>query len=143
MSPIVIKNQEKLPKLVLKVTLVENKSATIEIISADKKYISSRQALDGNDYKFYRSDYLDFSVWSLQTFVFNERQLRLPDYNFIDGDKSYTHEYVSTIQRKTALRLMFTSLIGWSKTMDTRNLVKTTLTDDKIIKITDNHWFIF
>lgn len=125
------------PKMVLKVQLGENNSVKIGLISVGKKHITDKNDIG----KYYKNESLDFIIWSKQNFIFDERQLRLPESDFVSNDMVHSHEYESEEERYNCLKKLFNSLMTWSAYENYMNDLLPTPNKDTII-IAGDYWYV-
>jgi hypothetical protein len=104
-----------LAKMVLKICLEGKSSVRITIASINKDFIRKKGK---NDYFFFQDEDCKFTIWSTQDFIFNERQLRLPDDQNLCENIVYLHEFKHDIERYEVLKKLYITLRGWSREMD-------------------------
>ena len=128
-------------KMVLKIELKGTSSVKMELVSINTKYV---RKLKTNDFCFFEDEENAFVIWSTQDFVFNERQIRIPDTEHLSNDMSWSHDFKQDDKRYIALKKMYTTLQKWSTEMDDRILtfVSNGARLRKKIVIVDNYWFV-
>lgn len=86
----------------------------------------------------YNGDYFydDVMIWSLRTFVFDNRQIRFPQLSELSDKMVHTHKFENEKERYETLKKFYTSLNKWS-------LEKSISKEDtKRVIIQDKYWSI-
>jgi len=124
-------------KIVLKIQLQGEHSTTIELVSVNKDFVKKDKS---NDYKYYKNEIYDFVLWSQQEFIFDDRQLRLPDEKNIKETMLHTHICSNDKQRYTTLKKLYNTLEDWSKMIDMNRGVY--VGNKKKVIIAGDFWFV-
>ena len=124
--------------MVLKVQLSGLASAKIELVSVKKIYIND---IINKNFMYNTDEINDFVIWSTQDFIFNERQLRLPDNTNIKKTMVHTHKFIHDQDRHDCLKKMYDALNRWSKTQDFVKFNKTPPDINKLL-ICGDYWFV-
>ncbi|MFW6226128.1 MAG: hypothetical protein ACOC3V_04150 [bacterium] len=124
-------------KLVLIVELINEKTAKIRISSINKDFV--RKYTD-NDFMYHRDSKTDFIIWSAQDFIFDRRQLRLPDEKNIKDNMVHIYNYHSEKDRYESLKKMYKTLENWSKTIDYNRKIR--LKKKQHIISTGKYWYV-
>jgi len=103
----------RLAKLILKVNFEGKSSAKIQLISIHTDFVRKSNT---NDFMFYKND--DFVIWSTQDFLFDERQIRLPDELNICAEMAHTYIFSHDQARYETLKKMYDTLNKWSQRVD-------------------------
>jgi len=123
-------------KLILKVKFQGKFSVNIELVSINKNYV---KRIDSNDHMYYKNETYDFVLWSTQNFIFDNRQIRLPDEMNIAPLMTHTHIFGSDKERYATLKKMYNTLKDWSRTDDMK---KGKFTGKKRIVFSGDYWFV-
>lgn len=116
-------------KLSLKIDLIDNNAVNIAII------IIKGEILKKENFGIFRDYDKDFSVWSSSSFLFDYRQLRLPDIKHV-GTQLKTHAvFKDDEQRKVTLEKLYTSLHKWS------NKISDYGDEGKVI-LDEEYWYV-
>lgn len=125
-------------KLVLNVTLGSNSSVKLQLIRIHKDYVKK---IETNDYMYYRNEAAGFIVWGTQDFLFDNRQLRLPDERNISEIMEYTYVFSNDQERYNTLKKMVETLDKWSQYMDyTNDKVYDKVTNNVVL--TGDYWYV-
>ena len=124
-------------KLLLRVELVGKSSAKIRLNAVHKDYVKKEKS---NDYMYFADEYNDFIIWSMQDFIFNERQLRIPDEINIGEKMVHTHEFKHDMERYDSLKKLYKSLNRWAITQDFKKNFDDVMTPRVIIA--GNYWYV-
>ena len=124
-------------KIVLKIQLHGEFSTNIELISINKDFVKKNNS---NDFKYYRNNFNDFVLWSTQDFIFDNRQLRLPDEKNIKEKMEHTHLCNSDKERYAILKKLYNTLEDWSKMVDMNKGVY--VGNKKKVIIAGDYWFV-
>ena len=124
-------------KIVLKVELCGSCSTNIQLVSINKDYVKKENS---NDFKYYKNEIYDFVLWSTQDFIFDNRQLRLPDEKNIKKVMSHTHIFSNDKERYAALKKLYNTLGEWAKTIDISNGIVSS--NWKKIILAGEYWFV-
>ena len=125
-------------KMVLKITLEGTSSVKMKLVSINKKFVKKHQS---NDFNFFLDEENEFVIWSTQDFVFNNRQLRIPDEKHIVENMFHVHEFKNDMDRYDSLKKMHLALQKWSDEMDLKDVFAKSYNDKKVI-ITGDYWFV-
>lgn len=124
-------------KIVLKVKFRGRFSVSIDLVSIKKDYVKKSNR---NNYMYFRHEYSDFVLWSTQDFIFDDRQIRLPDEKHITKHMTHTHVFPSDAARYATLKKMYSTLENWSKVDDMKKGVFAGKKCRVILK--GNYWYI-
>jgi len=124
-------------KMVLKVRFRGEFSVRIDLVSINKEYIKKSGT---NDFMYYKNNTYDFVLWSTQDFIFDDRQLRLPDEKNITDFMYHTHLFVSDKERYSVLKKIYNTLEDWSKNDDINK--GRFMGDRKRIVFAGDYWFV-
>ena len=122
----------------LKVQLQGLASAKIELVSVNKAYVKGTTT---NNFMYCTDEFNGFVIWSTQDFIFNERQLRLPDNTNIEKTMMHTHKYKHDEDRHDSLKKMYDALNRWSKIQDFVKFNKTPTDMNKLL-VSGDYWFV-
>jgi len=125
-------------KMVLKIKLVGTSSVKMQLVSINKNYVKTPNS---NNFNFFQDEENDFVIWSTQDFVFNDRQIRIPDENNIKDLMIHTHDYDHDMHRYDSLKKLYDTLQKWSDEMDLREIFLNTSDKKKVIMVGD-YWFV-
>ena len=122
-------------KMVLKINLEGISAVKMQLVAINKDCVKSKK---DNNYNYYKDIDSEFVIWSTQDFVFNERQIRLPDELNIKDLMVFTHKFKHDMERYDTLKKMYDTLIDWSFQMD----MFSTKTKNNDIVVTGDYWFV-
>lgn len=125
-------------KMVLKIRFVGQSSVKMQLVSINKDYVKKKHS---NNFNYFQDPGNEFVVWSTQDFVFNERQIRIPDEEHIEELMIHTHEYKHDMERYDALKKMYITLQNWADEMDFRTPYYISEGKQKVI-VAGDYWFI-
>jgi ABC-type multidrug transport system ATPase subunit len=124
-------------KIVFKVKFQGNFSVSIDLVSINKDYVKRKYE---NDYMYYKNETYNFVLWSTQNFIFDNRQIRLPDESNIKENMSHVHVFSSDKERYATLKKMYNTLNEWSKTDD---IIKgLSIGERKRVILAGDYWFV-
>ena len=95
-------------KLSLKFDFKEENNVEIKIIFVKQDYLKKEK------FGIYRDYANDFSVWIFDTFVFDDRQLRLPNIDNVHTSFTTKYKFKSEEQKKETLKKLYSALHHWS-----------------------------
>jgi len=124
-------------KMVLKVKFQGKFSVSIDLVSINKNYVKKSGT---NDFMYYKNEMYDFILWSTQDFLFDNRQIRLPDELHISDPMSHVHVFGSDTERYSTLKKMYNTLEDWSKVDDMKKGVL--VGNHKRIIFAGDFWYI-
>jgi hypothetical protein len=123
-------------KMVFKVKFDSDFSVNIQLVSINKDYVKNPKE---NNYMYYKDKDANFVLWSTQDFIFDERQIRLPDESNITDVMSHTHVFPNDKARYATLKKMYNTLQNWSKSED---MIKGVYVKTNKIVLAGDYWFI-
>jgi uncharacterized 2Fe-2S/4Fe-4S cluster protein (DUF4445 family) len=135
----ILSNLNGSSKMVLKIKLQGTSAVKMQLVSINKDYVKKKNS---NDFNFFQDEENEFVVWSTQDFVFNDRQIRIPDENHIEELMVYTHEFEHDMERYDVLKKMYKSLQNWADEMDFRTPYFKGSEGRKKVIIAGDYWFI-
>ena len=122
-------------KLQLKVELLKNKIAKITIIYAcDEALANNNKQMN----KLFIED--NITIWSFSDFIFDDRQIRLPEKRKILRKLSHKHQFKSENERYQTLKKFYKVLNKWS--LDTSLFPNTNTDIEKRIRIANGYWIV-
>lgn len=124
------------PKLVLKINLEGKSAVKIQLVAVNKDFIKTDKT---NNYNYYKDIDKDFVIWSTQDFIFNERQIRLPDELNLTEEMVCTYDFKHDIERYDTLKKMYQTLQVWSQEMD--QFFRIMKKKDRVI-VEGDYWYI-
>lgn len=124
-------------KMVLKVKFQGKFSVSIDLVSINKDYVKKPRI---NNYMYYENKDNKFVLWSTQDFIFDERQIRLPDENNIADVMSHTHIFPNDKARYATLKKLYNTLNGWSKSDDLQK--GRFVNKENRIVLAGDYWFV-
>jgi hypothetical protein len=134
MTGIKIKN---LHKLWLEITMIGESKLKIKLlmISSCVPKQSYEKSISYNDRD------TGLVIWSFQDFIFDERQLRIPQTNMLSNNMEHIHDFKSDNKRYTYLKKLHRTLNNWSKDV---HVFPTNFTYGKqnCIRMEDKFWII-
>lgn len=133
----ILSNLKITPKIVLKVQFLGEYSTRIELMLVNKEYIKK---LGTNDFQYYRNGTYDFILWSTQNFIFDKRQIRLPDEMNLMKNMSHVHIFRNNKERYDTLKNMYKTLERWSIHVDSIRGIKPIY--DKKVKLDGEFWYV-
>jgi hypothetical protein len=87
----ILSNLNGSSKMVLKIKLQGTSAVKMQLVSINKDYVKKKNS---NDFNFFQDEENEFVVWSTQDFVFNDRQIRIPDENQIGRMKWISEHHI-------------------------------------------------
>jgi len=130
-------NFGEVAKMVLKVKFLGKFSVSIDLVTINKKYVKKPGT---NDFMYYESETNDFVIWSTQDFLFDNRQIRLPDELNLSDPMSHIHVFGSDTERYSTLKKMYSTLETWSKVDDMKRGVF--VGKKKKVVLAGDFWYI-
>lgn len=127
------------PKMVLGFEMFGMSVLRVEIILIDKNRVKKIET--PNDFKFYQDDINRFVIWSSDEFLFDKRQIRIPDSNHVFSKMGHTFVFTSENERRNTLKMMYDSLQRWSEFVDSRDKSNKKI-NGKRVTMVDNHWYV-
>lgn len=116
-------------KLSLKFKFISDDTVNIKLFFVQQKCLKKEH------FGIYRDFENDFSVWSCGTFLFDERQLRIPDEKNIDGSIQSTCKFRDEKHKRDTLKKLYSALHHWSnKNSD--------FTDKGEVILDDEYWYV-
>jgi len=95
-------------KLTLKIEIEDTDTVNIKVVFV------KHECLNKPNYGILRDYGIDFTVWTSSSFLFDERQLRLPDGKNINSVLNTSFKFKNEIERKDTLKKLYTTLHKWS-----------------------------
>jgi hypothetical protein len=124
-------------KMMLEVDLIGTKVVKISIVQLCEEAMRESCSLD---YRIYVDTKSNFVIWSYGEFLFNEKEIKLPDVTSRTIKKTHTHTFKDEQERYESLKKMYITLNKWA--LDTRLFPNTqTLIEDRII-LNGRYWRI-
>lgn len=112
-------------KLSLKFEFEKENNIKVKIIFVRQEYLKK------DNFGIYRDYENDFSVWTCGTFLFDERQLRLPDVDNIKSTVTTSFTFKNEEQKKETLKKLYSALHHWSnKNSDFKDAGEVVLDDE-------------
>ena len=124
-------------KLQLKVDLIGEKSVEITLI-----FVSEEAMLNewNTDNKIYQDKEKDITIWSFSQFIFDERQIRIPQRNRLFERLKHEHKFKSDQERYETLKKYYYALNMWA--LNTKLFPNTNTDITNRVIINDNHWSV-
>jgi hypothetical protein len=116
-------------KLSLKFKFISDDTVNIKLFFVQQKCLKKEH------FGIYRDFENDFSVWSYGTFLFDERQLRLPDLKNLKGDVSTSFKFKNEEQKKITMKKLYSALHYWSNKISDYK-------DGGEVVLDDEYWYI-
>lgn len=116
-------------KLSLKIELSDNDLVKIKIVFVKP------DCLNKSNYGIFRDYELDYTVWTSSSFLFDARQLRLPDNRNINLSLKSSCKFSSETHRKESLKKLYTTLHKWSNNISEYK-------DKGEVILDDEYWYV-
>ena len=131
-----IKNITPLPKLVLKIQFIDISSIKMDLVFLNKKYIKNENE---NNYQYFKNNIDDYILWSAQDFIFDKRQIRLPDETNLSKVMTHVCIFENHKEKYHTLKKLYNTLTSWSEYDD-----DVIYSDKKEkIKLKGKYWYVF
>jgi len=121
-------------KLILKVDILGNTSVKMTIVQIAHEAIKRTQSIDS---LIFKDNDCDIIIWSWQDFVFDERQIRLPQENKM-MKMTHTQHFKSDKERYETLKKYYYLLNKWA--LNTRMFPNTDTDIKNRVRINGNFW---
>ena len=123
-------------KLHLRIELLGESTLKMTVVSVCDEAVM----LSTRDKKIYQDPYNEMVIWSFNTFNFNDKHLRLPQYNMVLSKVSHKHQFRSDKERHDTLKKFYDTLNRWA--VNTSMFPNTNTTIRQRVRIRDDYWFI-
>lgn len=118
-------------KIIFKFEFIGEDTLNIKLLHICDSVLNFTDKYDGN--YFFDSDIM---IFSLGKFMFNERQIRLPQSSEVSYKMEYTHKFNNEEERYRTVKNYFISLNNWSlKSVSNKNVTNR-------IQMIKNYWSI-
>ena len=121
-------------KLILKIKLIGEFTLEMTICAIDKKILKKNTNVINMTHINKNNNII---IWCFQDFIFDERQIRLPDIKNIDNSVKYKHKFKSDIIRKNILQKYMVALKSWS---NDKKIFKNTMSSE--FRFNGDFWII-
>lgn len=116
-------------KMTLKFDFQKDNTVQIKIL------FIKQECLNKDNFGIYRNYDDDFSVWTMGEFLFDERQLRLPDLKNLKGDVSTSFKFKNEEQKKITMKKLYSALHYWSNKISDYK-------DGGEVVLDDEYWYV-
>lgn len=116
-------------KLSLKIEFEKENSVKINLITV------KQDSLNKDNFGICRDYEEDFSVWSHSSFLFDERQLRLPDEKNLKSSLCTIYKFDNEEQKKKTLKKLYNTLHYWSNK-------NSNYKDAGEVVLDDEYWYV-
>ena len=116
-------------KLSLKFEFRKNNEVDIKLVFIKQTCLKYEQ------FGIYRDYEKDFSVWTCNTFLFDDRQLRLPDEKNIDSNMKTTCVFRDEEHKRQTLKNLYGALHNWSNK-------NSGFKDKGEVVLDDEYWYV-
>jgi len=89
----------------------------------------------------YRDKDTGLVIWSYQDFVFDDRQLRIPQTNMLSNKMEHVHDFKTEVARYLYLRTLHRTLNNWAKDLHTFPS-SFTYGKSNCVSMENKHWII-
>lgn len=124
-------------KLHLKIELIGDKSLKMTIIHICEEAMISSYSTGS---KVFISPYTDISIWSYSDFIFDNKQIRLPQRDRLMSRLSHTYQFKSEEERHDVLKKYYHTFGDWAS--NTHLFPNTDRNYKKRVHINDKYWRI-
>ncbi|MFW6225458.1 MAG: hypothetical protein ACOC3V_00700 [bacterium] len=121
-------------KAIFKFELIGKNELKVKLVHVCDTVVNITDNYDGNYF------YDEIMIWSLRTFTFDERQIRLPQLSELSDKMVHTHKFESEQERYETLKKFYISLNRWS--LDTKLFPNNNLDNTKRVLIQDKYWTV-
>lgn len=118
-------------KAIFKFEFIGEHSLKIKLLQVCDSVLNKTETYDGN---YFMGG--DIMIWSLRTFAFDERQIRLPQLSKLSDKMEHTHNFKSDKERYDTLKNFYDALTKWS------NGNENYFSAEKKVIIKDKYWSI-
>lgn len=116
-------------KLSLKFDFKKENTVQVKIILVKEDFLKKE------NYGIYRDYKTDFSVWSFGEFLFDDRQLRLPDIRNVSENLSSSFKFENEQKVKETLKKLYTTLHHWSN-------INSDFRDQGEVIMDEEYWYV-
>jgi len=123
-------------KLQLGVKLIGDKTVRMTIVYICDEAMTNHTIKDN---KIFQDDN-GITIWSFSDFIFDNRQIRLPQRNKVLTRLKHTHQFKSEEDRYETLKKFYHTLNKWS--LNTKMFPNTNTSITKRVNIYNDYWYI-